>query len=581
MRLTTLRLDRYGPFLDASVPLGPRLTLVVGPNEAGKSTLLEALADLIWGIPHRPRLADLVPRAQIRVAADLLVPAGTDDGPEDRPLRLDRTGRGLYLDDSTEPYPNPWGQDGEDRRRWWLGRFGLDQAALRAGGGVRFMGPGRTGVHRTVGAGRTRSDDLTRQADQSKGTGAARPDPAGGPGVRTRRDGPRAGALGVVGRGGPGTDRPAGTAATAETSSPAGRGLAERRRCLDDAHRLRGTSRATVLAEDHIWRIAVHEEAGGPRGADRPGTTSPATRSAGERTRSGGPLPARRRRGVETLHAGIEARAADRTGLSGWRTRPPVRPYGPGPADRPARPAGPPRPDHPAGGTGGSGRPRGPTGPGRGRAPDGAGHPGIRPGPGAGGEGGDGRRPRRSPAARTGGDGPPGPARHRPRPRGLPPPPAPGCPGGDTAHHRCRQALGQAGAPDAGTPPPAAAGWRRDPDAVQARTAENSPSPSPGRTEQATAQDASPSPPRRGGGPALLPVLRTRRTPCILGPPGVAGPDRRSQDGDPRRRSADTTAAGAPRPLLRGGRSQRGLPRRPAPHRRRPGRPARPAPFRP
>ena len=56
MRIERLDLIRYGRFTDASLemPEGqPDIHFVVGPNEAGKSTLVEALGDLLFGIPQR------------------------------------------------------------------------------------------------------------------------------------------------------------------------------------------------------------------------------------------------------------------------------------------------------------------------------------------------------------------------------------------------------------------------------------------------------------------------------------------------------------------------------------------------
>lgn len=56
MRIKRLDLIRYGRFTDASLemPEGqPDIHLVVGPNEAGKSTMMEALGDLLFGIPQR------------------------------------------------------------------------------------------------------------------------------------------------------------------------------------------------------------------------------------------------------------------------------------------------------------------------------------------------------------------------------------------------------------------------------------------------------------------------------------------------------------------------------------------------
>ena len=59
MRIESLDLIRYGRFTDARVELPraePDIHFVVGPNEAGKSTAMAALEDLLFGIPSRTTL---------------------------------------------------------------------------------------------------------------------------------------------------------------------------------------------------------------------------------------------------------------------------------------------------------------------------------------------------------------------------------------------------------------------------------------------------------------------------------------------------------------------------------------------
>ena len=52
MIVQELRLERFGHFADAALPLAPGLTLLYGPNEAGKSTLLAALRAFLFGFPR-------------------------------------------------------------------------------------------------------------------------------------------------------------------------------------------------------------------------------------------------------------------------------------------------------------------------------------------------------------------------------------------------------------------------------------------------------------------------------------------------------------------------------------------------
>ena len=58
MRLRTLHLKRYGHFTDRTIhlpPGQPDLHIIFGPNEAGKSTTLAAIEDLLFGIPSRSK----------------------------------------------------------------------------------------------------------------------------------------------------------------------------------------------------------------------------------------------------------------------------------------------------------------------------------------------------------------------------------------------------------------------------------------------------------------------------------------------------------------------------------------------
>ena len=52
-RVKSLQLLNYGHFDDETVNFGEGLTVIYGPNEAGKSTLLDGLTDFLWGISSR------------------------------------------------------------------------------------------------------------------------------------------------------------------------------------------------------------------------------------------------------------------------------------------------------------------------------------------------------------------------------------------------------------------------------------------------------------------------------------------------------------------------------------------------
>ncbi|MEV1290989.1 AAA family ATPase [Pseudonocardia sp. NPDC049635] len=140
MRLRTLVLERYGAYEGRELELGPGLTLVSGPNEAGKTTLLDALSDLLWGMPRPVRHGYAFSPARLAVSA--LV-----DGPDGEQL-LRRTTRGLHRVPGAPASPAeiavdaPWGPGGAEARRRWREGFGLGHEQLREGGRKLCAGGG-------------------------------------------------------------------------------------------------------------------------------------------------------------------------------------------------------------------------------------------------------------------------------------------------------------------------------------------------------------------------------------------------------------------------------------------------------
>ena len=92
MRIRELKLIRYGKFTDRTVALPPGdrdIHLIVGPNEAGKSTVRTAIGDWLFGIPARTPLAFLHPMPDLRVGGTL-ERSSSGDAPEQQ-LAFDRT----------------------------------------------------------------------------------------------------------------------------------------------------------------------------------------------------------------------------------------------------------------------------------------------------------------------------------------------------------------------------------------------------------------------------------------------------------------------------------------------------------
>jgi len=74
MRIRELNLIRYGKFTDRSLVLPHKerdIHLIVGPNEAGKSTVRTALGDWLFGIPMRTPLDFLHPMPDLRIGGVL------------------------------------------------------------------------------------------------------------------------------------------------------------------------------------------------------------------------------------------------------------------------------------------------------------------------------------------------------------------------------------------------------------------------------------------------------------------------------------------------------------------------------
>jgi len=74
MRIQELKLIRYGKFTDRALTLparGQDIHLIVGPNEAGKSTVRSAISDWLFGIPARTPLGFLHPMPELRIGGVL------------------------------------------------------------------------------------------------------------------------------------------------------------------------------------------------------------------------------------------------------------------------------------------------------------------------------------------------------------------------------------------------------------------------------------------------------------------------------------------------------------------------------
>ena len=155
MRIEHLDLSRYGCFTDRFLDLsGPGVHLIVGPNEAGKSTVRRAIGDLLYGIPERTTLGFVHDMRELRLAARLI---GGDGGGD----RGDGSGSGTILDvvrlkQRKEPLQTPDGAPLPEGalasllagigRAEFESTFAFDHEELRRGGKQLLEGEGDLGA---------------------------------------------------------------------------------------------------------------------------------------------------------------------------------------------------------------------------------------------------------------------------------------------------------------------------------------------------------------------------------------------------------------------------------------------------
>jgi uncharacterized protein YhaN len=79
VRINELRLEAFGKFTELALDLSAGregLHIIVGPNEAGKSTALSAIEQLLFGIPHRSNHAFLHPMQKLRIGGTIVHSSG-------------------------------------------------------------------------------------------------------------------------------------------------------------------------------------------------------------------------------------------------------------------------------------------------------------------------------------------------------------------------------------------------------------------------------------------------------------------------------------------------------------------------
>ena len=146
MRFARLDILRYGALTDRSIDFRPdaRLHVIYGPNEAGKSSALSAISDLLFGFPAAAEQSFLHEPNTLRIGADLSARdgarlsfrrrrgrKGTLLAPDDKETAL--------ADDALAPFLGNLSRDVFERA------FGLDSQRLRQGATAMLRSGGEIG----------------------------------------------------------------------------------------------------------------------------------------------------------------------------------------------------------------------------------------------------------------------------------------------------------------------------------------------------------------------------------------------------------------------------------------------------
>lgn len=146
MRFIDFRMEEFGPFKDMSLSLAggqEGLHLIYGPNEAGKSSTLRGIEQLLFGIPHRKAEATLRLGQQPKLSALLRLSTGEELG------IIRRKGQKETLRDADDARIVPEAElrrfCGNIDRKIFQTMFGLSHQTLVEGGQELLRGQGEVG----------------------------------------------------------------------------------------------------------------------------------------------------------------------------------------------------------------------------------------------------------------------------------------------------------------------------------------------------------------------------------------------------------------------------------------------------
>ena len=142
MRFESLTLEHYGRTKEATLnfPASPGFNLIFGPNEAGKSSSLEAISDFLYGVPERSARGQIFGADKIAIKATIVRADGT------RLALKRRKGRGRTLIDAAgQPVDEAVLGLGATGRERFASLFGLNHEMLREGGKDMLAADGEIG----------------------------------------------------------------------------------------------------------------------------------------------------------------------------------------------------------------------------------------------------------------------------------------------------------------------------------------------------------------------------------------------------------------------------------------------------
>ena len=142
MRFERLCLERYGVFTDRTLDLraDAHLHVVLGANEAGKTSALNAIGDLLFGFGNITNYDFLHDKSALRIGARLRLADGSAIS-----LRRRKGAKNTLLDEDDKPLSkDPLAPLlGSVTREVFFNEFGLTAEALRAGGRELLLAGGR------------------------------------------------------------------------------------------------------------------------------------------------------------------------------------------------------------------------------------------------------------------------------------------------------------------------------------------------------------------------------------------------------------------------------------------------------